>query len=183
VPSALKVIARIALFIVLLVVLSFAAYDFASYQPRKSDINNLLLVASQDEKNPQLIVSQFAKETVNGKVSWQATRLIIETLGINNSGTTLEKHIKSLLWYSLVSIHLTEQEQMTVFLSQAYIGIDKRGFSAASEYIFQKPLSSLSAVEAATLAIITKAPSYYAKHPERLEQSRNELLSRKGNGS
>ena len=174
---------RILSFIVLIAVLVFTAYDVKSYQSRKDGINSLLLAASQDEINPPPVVTQLVKETVNGKITWQATRLLIEKFGINSNVRTLQQHANSLIWYSLVSLHLSEQEQMTVFLSQVYTGIEKRGLSAASESMFHKPLSSLSLEQIATLAIITKGPSYYAKKPESLEKARASLLSRISNGS
>ena len=58
------------------------------------------------------------------------------------------------LWWALVALHLSDQEQNTLFLSLAPMGVKERGFSAASRAMFGVPLSALSIEQAATLAAI-----------------------------
>ena len=87
-------------------------------------------------------------------------------------------HLKSFLWLQLVRIHLTEQEQLTLYLAQVQTGKDSKGFSYASYALFNKPLSELNVEEAATIAALPYAPNIFAKHPDLLTKRREYLLSK-----
>ena len=56
----------------------------------------------------------------------------------------------------------SKNEVLTIYMNRAYLGAGARGFEAASQRYFGKPASSVSPAEAAMLAGLLKAPSYYA---------------------
>jgi hypothetical protein len=85
----------------------------------------------------------------------------------------LHWHATNLLWWNLVSLHLPKREQIALVASRP-----GRGYSAASQSLFRRPLFALSADEAATVVALAFAPNYYRAHPERLAQRRDFLLSK-----
>ena len=66
----------------------------------------------------------------------------------------------------------SKNEVLTIYMNRAYLGAGARGFEAASQRYFGKPASSVSPAEAAMLAGLLKAPSYYAP-TNNLERARD----------
>ncbi|MEA5159669.1 PBP1A family penicillin-binding protein [Cereibacter johrii] len=56
----------------------------------------------------------------------------------------------------------TKAEILTIYFNRAYLGAGARGFEAAAQRYFGKSASEVNASEAAMLAGLLKAPSYYA---------------------
>jgi penicillin-binding protein 1A len=56
----------------------------------------------------------------------------------------------------------SKNEILTIYLNRAYLGAGARGFEAASQRYFGKSANEVSPAEAAMLAGLLKAPSYYA---------------------
>jgi penicillin-binding protein 1A len=56
----------------------------------------------------------------------------------------------------------TKNQILTVYINRAYLGAGTRGFEAAAERYFGKHASQVTPAEAAMLAGLLKAPSYYA---------------------
>lgn len=65
----------------------------------------------------------------------------------------------------------TKDEILTIYLSRAYLGAGARGFEAAAQRYFGKSAADVTPAEAAMLAGLLKAPSYYAPTAN-LERSR-----------
>lgn len=66
----------------------------------------------------------------------------------------------------------TKDEILTIYLSRAYLGAGARGFEAAAQRYFGKSAANVTPAEAAMLAGLLKAPSYYAPTAN-LERSRD----------
>lgn len=56
----------------------------------------------------------------------------------------------------------TKNEILTIYMNRAYLGGGARGFEAAAQRYFGKSANQVDAAEAAMLAGLLKAPSYYA---------------------
>ncbi|MCA3511217.1 MAG: PBP1A family penicillin-binding protein [Rhodobacter sp.] len=56
----------------------------------------------------------------------------------------------------------TKNEILTIYLNRAYLGAGARGFEAAAQRYFGKSANQVTPAEAAMLAGLLKAPSYYA---------------------
>jgi len=56
----------------------------------------------------------------------------------------------------------TKDEILTIYLNRAYLGAGARGFEAAAQRYFGKSANEVDPAEAAMLAGLLKAPSYYA---------------------
>ena len=65
----------------------------------------------------------------------------------------------------------SKNEILTIYLNRAYLGAGTRGFEAAAQRYFGKSANDVTPAEAAMLAGLLKAPSYYAP-TNNLERSR-----------
>lgn len=166
--------------LIALPVLMFFAYDLLVFQPYKAEIRLLLDRAAADERTPGPIVVRAALATVMPPSSsgLASSLLLREINALRSSDDELRGHLHGVLWWALVALHLSNQEQNTLFLSLAYMGGQERGFSAASRAMFHAPLGALSIEQAATLAAISSFPDIYLKNPERLERARSRILAR-----
>ncbi len=72
----------------------------------------------------------------------------------------------------------SKQKLLELYLNHIYLGAGAYGIEAASRTYFGKPAAELTPGEAATLAALPKAPSYYNPrlHPEAAERRRNHVL-------
>lgn len=61
-----------------------------------------------------------------------------------------------------LELKFTKDEILTIYLNRAYLGAGARGFAAAAERYFGKSAANLAPQEAAMLAGLLVAPSYYA---------------------
>ena len=73
---------------------------------------------------------------------------------------------------------LSKERILELYLNHIYLGAGAYGIEAASRAYFGKAASSLTVLEAATLAGLPQAPSAYnpREHPERAERRRNRVL-------
>jgi len=99
---------------------------------------------------------------------------------------------KRTIWRKLLEIptalslerHLSKKQLLELYLNEVYLGqegsVSIHGMPQAATTIFGKNISDISAAEAATLAGIIKAPSYFnpRKHPERAKERRNTVLAK-----
>lgn len=91
---------------------------------------------------------------------------------------TIERKIKEWILALEMERQYSKDEILTFYLNQVPYGRSAYGVEAASETYFQKPASKLSLAEAATLASLPKAPTYYGTHLEELETRRNYVLEK-----
>ncbi|MGV6812232.1 MAG: transglycosylase domain-containing protein [Brevirhabdus sp.] len=75
---------------------------------------------------------------------------------------SLWRKVKEAVYALAMEAKYTKDDILTIYLNRAFLGAGARGFEAASQRYFSKHASSLSASEAAMLAGLLKAPSYYA---------------------
>jgi membrane carboxypeptidase/penicillin-binding protein PbpC len=64
-----------------------------------------------------------------------------------------------MLWRALVALHLSEQTQIALIAARAPMGEHVRGFAAAAEARFGRPLGRLDVRDLATLVAVSQAPS------------------------
>ena len=78
---------------------------------------------------------------------------------------TLERKIKEALLAFRIEQAFTKDQILELYLNQIYLGLGSYGVAAAALNYFDKSLDELSTAEAAYLAGLPKAPSWY--HPTR----------------
>jgi len=88
---------------------------------------------------------------------------------------TLERKVREIILSLELNRRYSKNQILEWYLNQIPFGQNAYGVEAASQIYFNKPVSDLSLVEAATLAALIQAPYYYSPYGEH----RNELLKRK----
>lgn len=175
--QAAKIIAILAMVVLVVPVLLYATYDVIAFQSRRPEISNLLAGASQDERAPSPLLTRLVRTSVRGHVSSHVARMLIRDLSISQvCKGTLGWHLTTALWSALVAMHLAENEQIAIFVSRSAVGEGRRGMGTEALARFQRPLSALTLEELATVVAISQAPSVYASSPERLGEYRDRLL-------
>lgn len=72
------------------------------------------------------------------------------------------RKIKEVPFALALETKYSKNEILTIYLNRAYLGAGARGFEAAAQRYFGKSANQVNAAEAAMLAGLLKAPSYYA---------------------
>jgi penicillin-binding protein 1A len=85
---------------------------------------------------------------------------------------TLERKIKEAVLAVRIERAFTKDQILELYLNQIYLGIGSYGVAAAALNYFDKSLDELTVGEAAFLAGLPKAPSWY--HPERRPEAARE---------
>jgi membrane carboxypeptidase/penicillin-binding protein PbpC len=81
-----------------------------------------------------------------------------------------------LLWTALIDLLCSERDQIGIVVATANFGHGLKGYGDASEALFQRPLSTLSESELATLVAIAWSPSMSRGNPALVATTRDRLL-------
>jgi penicillin-binding protein 1A len=93
---------------------------------------------------------------------------------------TLERKIKEALLAFRIEQAFTKEQILELYLNQIYLGLGSYGVAAAALNYFDKSLDELSTAEAAYLAGLPKAPSWYhpIRQPEAARGRRDWVIGR-----
>ncbi len=93
--------------------------------------------------------------------------------------TTLWRKIQEVPFALAMEFRYTKDEILTIYLNRAYLGAGSRGFEAASQRYFGHSSSDVTPQEAAMLAGLLVAPSYYAptRNLERAQRRANLVMN------
>lgn len=72
------------------------------------------------------------------------------------------RKIKEVPYAMAMELKYSKEEILTIYFNRAYLGAGARGFEAAAQRYFGKSANTVNAAEAAMLAGLLKAPSYFA---------------------
>lgn len=129
------------------------------------------------------IIRAFIKNIKSGGKS-QGGSTITQQL-VKNAILTKEKKYSRKIKEAILSIEIerkfTKNEILQMYLNEISYGSNVYGIEAASQYYFNKSAKDLSLSEAAALAAIPQATTYYSpygSHPDKLEARRILVLSR-----
>ncbi len=167
------------LFLVLLPIVTFFAYDAYAFQPHRAEMRAILAQANPEDRNPPSSIRRYilASHQNGAPPSTHVARQLLLRFVPSRTGGMLGWHARFALWDSLVSLHMSQDEIFGLYSTLSYNGQDY-GLSALSQRLFAKPLSALSEPEAATVVAVLWAPDKYLRERNRLEQRRDLLLSR-----
>ena len=89
------------------------------------------------------------------------------------------RKIQEMMLAMQIERHFTKQQIFTMYCNQIFLGHGVYGFEAGARYYFNKRARDLKLGEAAMLAGIPKAPSYYSpiNYPERALKRRNLVIN------
>lgn len=129
------------------------------------------------------IIRAFLVDVYKGKLS-QGGSTITQQLVKNsflNTEKTFTRKIKEVVLAIKIERQYTKDKILTLYLNQIPYGSNAYGVEAAAQTFFNKSASDLTLNEAATLATLPKAPSYYSpygQNKEKLIQRKNGILER-----
>lgn len=75
---------------------------------------------------------------------------------------SIARKIKEVPYAIAMELKYSKEEILTIYFNRAYLGAGARGFEAAAQRYFGKSAANVTAAEAAMLAGLLKAPSYFA---------------------
>jgi membrane carboxypeptidase/penicillin-binding protein PbpC len=114
-------------------------------------------------------------------LSMSAARLLLFELEVRKPKQGMRGwHRTYFLWWMLVKLHLSEDEQLAIICSKTFLGRRSYGFEAGAQAYFQRPLARLTDAELATLVVIARSPSRWQRprsHDDLLK-ARDGLLAR-----
>ncbi|MFC0199803.1 transglycosylase domain-containing protein [Paracoccus rhizosphaerae] len=92
------------------------------------------------------------------------------------------RKIKEVPYAFAMEAKYSKDDILNIYMNRSYLGAGARGFEAASQRYFNKPASQVNAQEAAMLAGLLRAPSYYAPtaNLERSQERANVILGLMG---
>ncbi|MDO5642709.1 MAG: transglycosylase domain-containing protein, partial [Paracoccus sp. (in: a-proteobacteria)] len=76
--------------------------------------------------------------------------------------SSLWRKVKEVPYSFALELKYSKDEILGIYMNRSYLGGGARGFEAASERYFDKPAKDINVAEAAMLAGLLKAPSYFA---------------------
>ncbi|WP_312524794.1 transglycosylase domain-containing protein [Paracoccus sp. (in: a-proteobacteria)] len=76
--------------------------------------------------------------------------------------SSIWRKIKEIPYSLAMEAKYSKDEILNIYMNRSYLGAGARGFEAASQRYFDKPASDVTPSEAAMLAGLLKAPSYFA---------------------
>ncbi|MEK9186330.1 MAG: PBP1A family penicillin-binding protein [Patescibacteria group bacterium] len=129
--------------------------------------------------DPRSILRALLVNLSRGRVS-QGGSTITQQLAKNaflSPDRTITRKIKELILAILLEKRYTKDEILNLYLNQIPYGSNAYGVEAASQTYFKKPAKDLNLAEAALLASLPKAPSYYSPWGSHFD----ELIVRKNN--
>jgi len=127
-----------------------AAEDQNFYQHPVLDIKGILRAA---------LVDLWHREFVQGGST--LTQQLVKNVFLT-SQKTIERKIKELILAYWIEQHYSKDDILTMYLNQVPFGYNASGVQAASQAFFGVDASALSIAQAATLAAVVQAPSYYS---------------------
>lgn len=159
--------------------LGFLYYDLTRFQPHADEIAQLIDGAHPNERSPPPMLRKLLQEP-RGDLSLEASRSLIYKLEPGSTRGNLKWKSTSLLWWLLVKIHLSEEEQLTIVCSTAFLGKRAYGFEAGANTYFYRPLNRLTDIELATLAMRARRPLWWqqADKQDVLAKAAQTLLER-----
>ncbi|MES2856706.1 MAG: transglycosylase domain-containing protein, partial [Bdellovibrionota bacterium] len=111
------------------------------------------------------------------------TQQLVKNYFLSDERTIKRKVLEAVMAF-LVERHATKDEILETYINLIYMGqngpFEVRGFAAASQYYFGKPLRQLELPECSLLAAILNSPGLFdpVRHPERSMKRRNLVLDR-----
>lgn len=168
-------------FIVTVPLLAFLYYDVTEFQTRRDDIGQLIAAAQPAQRTPPEMLRKLLLTEHHGDLSLEAARLLLFKLDVPNAWLHgMSWQLNSSLWWLLVRMHLSADEQLTIICSSTFMGRRAYGFEAGAQTYFERQLTRLTDKELATLVIYPRSPGRWNRpgRGEDLIVARDGLLAR-----
>lgn len=132
---------------------------------------------------PKAILRAFLTDLVSGNYSQGGSTITQQVVknALLTTDKTITRKLKELVLAMKLERMLTKDEILSIYLNEIPYGGSIYGIEEASRSFFGKSAKDLTMAEAAYLAALEQAPSYYSpfgSHQDKLEQRKNVVLKR-----
>lgn len=137
-----------------------------------------LRAAEASEDDPGVFAETYQGLTQNGGLHRATLSWHISQTMFCEPSKTLNRQLDEFRTAVQLERRFSRRELFTILANRLMFGEDTVGVEAASQHFFHKEPSQLNVGEAALLAGLLRAPSYFSpiKHPDRALQRRNEVI-------
>jgi hypothetical protein len=160
-----SVVAKLLLTVILAVLAvfaAFAAYDLVVFQPRRPQIEALLSRAAPEERTTPPALAALLRASLHGGTAAHSAQLLVRELAVPRLGSGAAGwHLTTILWQTCMALHVPSSEQLALIAARAPMGRQMKGFAAAADAYFSKPLSSLDREQLTFLVAVSKSPSRF----------------------
>ena len=130
------------------------------------------------EDDPSVVTERYRGFTDKGRLHRATLSLHISRTMFCGPSKPLNRLLDELRGAVQLERRFSRRQLFTILANRLSFGEDQVGVKAASQLYFHREPSQLAIGEAALLAGLVKAPSYFSpmKHPDRALQRRNEVV-------
>ncbi|MDR2722427.1 MAG: penicillin-binding protein, partial [Cellulomonadaceae bacterium] len=151
-------------------------YEHGGIDPRglfRAAINNAM---GGDKQGASTLAQQYVKNILIDKAEQEGDPFGI----IEAREDSVTRKLREAKLAVALDASMSKQDILQGYLNVAQFGLSVYGVETAANYYFSKSASDLTAVEAATIAGITKAPSQFdpTRNPEQSQARRNLVLNK-----
>ena len=148
-----------------------ATYDGFHFYPH---VSRATAIANSLDRAKDWPSSEFLRlwksQAQWGRTCWSAKLLYLEV----NAYERLTPG-QWMLWCVLSTIHLTEQEQLALYLKLTPVGIGRKGLIGAASDLFGKHMADLTVDEMGVLLALARLP-YLRDRPEKLNEIARSII-------
>ena len=121
----------------------FETYDWLVFRPSRPAIARLLGTIPREQMNASDL-RRLLLVSLNGHVASSTARQVLIQLDVQRvMPGMLGWQATWSLWTGLISLHMSESDQLRIFVATANLGDGHRGFPAASRALYRRSLSEL----------------------------------------
>lgn len=168
----------------LLPLLGWMNFVFGRVHPALPMLEAALRAAPAEDRDPPELVRQLLRaDQGEAALRWNVARLLyhgFDPVGMEGGEGNWGWHKYGTLWNLWLRWQRTARDCESMAATFAHSGEGRQGLSNASQLLFHKPLSQLSAAEAAEVVVILRSPHRFLKDAERRGRQRDLLLAKAG---
>ena len=125
-----------------------------------------------------LLTNAQAGQVVQGAST--ITQQLVKNAVTGDTAQTFERKFQELALAIRVEQRYTKDQILELYLNDIYLGNGVYGIGTAADFYFHEPASALTLPQAAMIAGLIRAPSYYdpLAHPVKTRVRRNEVIDR-----
>jgi hypothetical protein len=159
--------------------LALAAFDLTWFYPRLQSARSKIGSAGLGAFATDSLLFRLVKVAEPPGLSYHVARIVSLQPGPGRAELTQGQWNRyGALSTVLVSLHCSEDEQLRLFASLAYVGRHGYGLQRASQGMYSADLTALSSTQLSTVVALTYSPGQFERDPKALAK-RAKLLAEK----
>ena len=164
---------------ILVAATAVAAFDRFWLAPRVAQVLESTSNGAEEERDPPPEVARLVLASEPLGLAPQVARIVISQSAPEFRPPSMFRwHIYSWLAQKLIPLHLSAEQQLSVYCSRIYVGEASFGLAHAAHRLYARPLSALSSIEAAHVAALPRSPDALLRDRDRLSSFAARLIER-----